>query len=177
MGEGKKKERPKASPFDSALRILGVRDHSKHELSEKLSTRGYEPDEVAEVIARLVELDYLSDERFAKLLMRSHPSLGRRGLVAKMKKHHIDESIWSQLVEAVDFEEERARALALGLRHTKLEAVASQDRARWQRKLGGYLSRRGFSMEVIRSVFDDLQRRADEQLQVNAEGLYQPFES
>jgi regulatory protein len=53
--------------FQRALSILAQRDHSAHELSQKLAQKGYAWPEIEAVILQLVAKNYLNDGRFAEL--------------------------------------------------------------------------------------------------------------
>jgi len=63
--------------LDTALRILARREHTRHELREKLLHRNFEDAAVDRVLAECRRLDYLNDERAAAVLLRS---LKRKGV-------------------------------------------------------------------------------------------------
>jgi len=58
------RERPDA--WQVALKVLAVRARTTHEVRQALTRRGYPPDEVAAVIARLTAARYLDDADFAR---------------------------------------------------------------------------------------------------------------
>ncbi len=151
---------PKGSALDAALRILGVRDHSVMEMEKKLQARGFEEAEIATTIERLVDYKYLDDQKFASLVARSRTGLGRRGLAHEMQKRGIAPETWRPIVEAMDDEEELSRALEAARKHTSPSKIASLDRDVWQRRLSGFLARRGFSSHVVRSVCSTLEEEA-----------------
>jgi len=62
--------------LNTALRILTRRDHSKHELSQKLKARGYAGEIIDKVISQCERFDYIDDERTTQVFIRQ---LQRKG--------------------------------------------------------------------------------------------------
>jgi len=60
-------ERAKAS----ALRLLSRRSHSRKELSRRLVEKGFEEDDIEDVIDELERIGLQSDEEFASMFARS----------------------------------------------------------------------------------------------------------
>mgnify|MGYP003594502979 CR=1 FL=1 len=156
------RQKPKGTAMDAALRILGVRDHSVAEMEDKLNSRGFEGEEISEVVRQLLDYRYLDDDKFARLLARSNPSLGRRGLGAQMTKRGISPQVWRPIVDAIDDSQEYDRALEAARKHTSQQKILTLERQVWQRRLSGYLARSGFSMSVVYSVCAALQDEAEE---------------
>jgi regulatory protein len=67
---------PYRKALNTALRILTRRDHSKHELSQKLKTRGYAGEIIDEVISECERLDYINDKRTAQVFIRQLQNKG-----------------------------------------------------------------------------------------------------
>ena len=70
MGDGLKEIR------DAGLRLLARREHSRHELFNKLTARGFDNRQVEAVIAELVEQGWLCDRRFAESYARQRLQKG-----------------------------------------------------------------------------------------------------
>lgn len=134
------------------MRILGVRDHSRQELHQKLLSRGYEQAEVDDAVDRLEGYGYLDDAKFAALLIRSNPDRGSRGLAQLLKRKGISEEVSRSLLEDFDAEEEVSRALAAARKHSPPEKIASLPRQTWRRRLAAFLARRGFSAGTAMQV-------------------------
>lgn len=159
------RQKPRGNAMDVALRILGVRDHSVAEMEGKLRSRGFEEEEVSQVVEQLLDYAYLDDEKFAHLLARSNPSLGRRGLGAQMTKRGIAPEVWRPIVDGIDDGQEYDRALEAARKHTSQQKILTLERQVWQRRLSAYLARRGFSMHVVYSVCSQLQDEAEDAAQ------------
>jgi regulatory protein len=143
---------------DQALRLLKVRPRSEEELRKRLLGKGFEADEVETVLRQLKGKDLINDVKFAQLFaaqkMMSKP-VGRRLLSSSLKAKGISPEIAAQAVEkATEGVEdlEVARQLALG----RLSSIRGLDRLAAQRRLFGFLSRRGFSSEVVYRVVREI---------------------
>ena len=131
------------------MRLLGRREHSARQLSQKLRAGGVEADVAGETVGSLAESGWQSDSRYAQMLVRSRSAQGYGPLriEAEMRVAGIDaESIRAALAEAeVDWDE-----LIQRLWQRKFGQVAenAQDRAQQYR----YLAGRGFDGRSIGRV-------------------------
>ena len=136
------------SIFDQALSLLSHREHSKKELITKLKTRGHETTEIDAIIERLEEMNYLNDERFAEIFVRSrlskplgasriHQELMQKGINSELAKTAIAEADadWFELARQL---KERRFGEAIS---TDFKEKAKQSR---------YLQYRGFDFEQIK---------------------------
>lgn len=145
----------------AALRWLQARPRSIAEIRERLQRKQFAPETIEAVIARLTDLDMLDDAAFARYWVesrnRSRPR-GQQALRSELARKGIDRETVAQTLrdeELVGDEHERARALARDVL-PKYAQVA--DRATFQRRLGGYLQRRGFAYALIKPIVDELWR-------------------
>lgn len=142
------------SCLDKALRLLGRRDHSCRELSQKLKQRGFTADVIAAAIATCVERNYLDDRRFCGVYTGQ---LRRRGygvmrIVQKLKEKgiadaHIHESIDRSCQEASQIEDCRK---VVDRRIPVDHPLPSDEKGR--DRLFRFLYQRGFSSDVIISA-------------------------
>jgi regulatory protein len=142
---------PKSCP-ERALGLLAVRPRSRRELEQRLSAAGFEPDDVAEVLARLERVGLVDDADFARQLAEQqfvHRRAGRRAVTSAL----VAKGISPELIEAVvaaapDDEEARAEDLA----RSKALRMGSVDPAKAFARLCGLLMRRGYAPEVARQA-------------------------
>ncbi len=73
--------------LNTALRILTRRDHSKHELSQKLKARGYAGGTIEKVILQCERFDYIDDERTIQVFIRQ---LQRKGYGRKRIQYELN---------------------------------------------------------------------------------------
>lgn len=85
---------------EKAIAWLTVRDHSSQQLYDKLC-RWYTDETAAAVVAQMIRLDYLSDERFAQSkaqsLYRQHRS--RRAILQTLTEKGVPRTLAAQTVE------------------------------------------------------------------------------
>lgn len=134
--------------LDKAFLLLSIRMQTEHELWEKLGKKSLRKD-IGRVIARLKELGYVDDRKFAKLWVdsRSH-SRGPNALRTELIKKGLKREIIDTTLSEVNSEQQLEAARTL---------VKTKDKAEYNReerfaKLGGLLSRRGFSYEIIKQA-------------------------
>ena len=151
---------PTGSAYDAAVRMLGLREHSRFELADKLSRKGFPEDESREALNRLVEQRYVDDARYAEMVMRHHGTLGRAGLVQQMRRRGIAPAIYGPLVDGVGREEELERALAAASRRSTPVPAGRVEREKWRRRTSSFLMRRGFAQPVVIAVLSQLSEQA-----------------
>jgi regulatory protein len=149
------------SCLSAALRLLGRRDHSCFELSQKLKQRGFSGDMISPVIATCIEMKYLDDGRFcegyADRLRRN--GYGVLRIVQKLKAARIDavyiqKTIDRQCPEESQIEDCRKAFQKKWVSQTEPghpEILCERDRSRLYR----FLQHRGFASEVILKVMDE----------------------
>jgi regulatory protein len=136
------------SVFDQALSLLSHREHGSQELANKLKIRGYEENEIYHAIDRLQEINYLNDERFAEIYVRSkvNKPLGASRILQELIQKGIHSDIAKQAINTADadwFE------LARQLKERRFGEEICTD-FKEKGKQSRYLQYRGFSFDQIR---------------------------
>ncbi len=142
-----------------AVHFLSFRPRSEAEVRRYLVDRGVAESDVEAVLERLRRLGYLDDEAFAQAWVTSRGRLHPRGTQA-LRYELQQKGISPDIIRTV-LSELKPDELAY--------AAAQQPAARWRQldagsfrqKMSAYLSRRGFSYDVIRTTVDRLLREAD----------------
>jgi regulatory protein len=140
------------SPFDCSLRVLALRDHSEAELRRKLKDKGYQEEGIEQSVARLKELGYLDDARFARSFAASALRNGR-GYGARLKlelaRRGIEPRIVTEVLAEMDqeFSEKELLAQLLARRYPGFDPTLATDKEK--RRVVGYLQRKGFSLSAI----------------------------
>ena len=150
------------SPWDVALRLLGVRARSRHEMRERLLRRGFEDDVVNDVMARLNRAGLLDDSDFAAEWVRSrhaHSGRGRIALKQELRTKGIDAEVIDEALADIDPEAERAAAAQMAAKKLATMRVDLTDRAERDkafRRLAGMLSRRGYDQSTVIEVVGEV---------------------
>jgi len=149
-----KRRRPELTPAQRALGLLVRREHSRKELTRKLTARGVEADDAQAAVERMTAEGWQDDARFAELLVRSRANngYGPVRIRAELGMHGLDRDTIVAAMDAYDGDwAENARDLARRRFPGRLD-----DRA-IQRKAADFLLRRGFGGDQVRAAirFDE----------------------
>jgi len=149
------------SCLSAALRLLGRRDHSCFELSQKLKQRGFSDDMISPVIATCIEMKYLDDGRFCEgsVVRLRRKGYGVLRIVQKLKATRIDAIHIQKIIERQCPEESQIddcrKAFQKKLMSQKdpghPKILCERDRSRLFR----FLQQRGFASEVIIKVMNE----------------------
>jgi regulatory protein len=138
--------------LEAAIRQLGTRPRSRREIEQALRRKGYGPETVAQVVAKLQTLGYINDEQYARELVGSllrRRVTGRRGLVYRLRQSGLGSEAAARVVgEALEGVDETARA------QSALEAQLrrwgeADDPRKLRSKAWQYLARQGYDSAVI----------------------------
>jgi regulatory protein len=140
---------------ERALRYLGVRDRSRREVEVRLRQVGFDPAVVADTVAWLAGLEYLNDRRFATAYAAEKRRTGwaarriRTELTGKGVERSVIEEVL-QLQEEVGSAgaEEAEYALELTVRK-RFASQFALDPETAERRLAGFLARRGYDWDTI----------------------------
>lgn len=147
-----------------AFNLLSAKPRSIAELRERLLEKTWAEEEiVARVIARLQELGYLNDEKFAEQFANSRLAakpLGRSRLRRDLQRKKISSTVINQALEEVFTEHDEGALVD--------QAIAKRTRLRGNptsreetKKLFDYLLRLGFSYEIVLRKIKNLGRIED----------------
>ncbi len=142
--------------YDRVLNYLSYRSRSQSEVERYLASKGVAPDVAAAVIERLSEAGLLDDSAFARAWVENRAAFSPRSprvLRQELYQKGLDASTVAEALQDVD--EEASAYQAAGAR---AQRYADLDRATFERRLGGFLQRRGFDYDVVRSVVARLWR-------------------
>ncbi len=147
---GRRRKREPATPLQRALGLLVRREHSRKELTRKLTTRGLDAGEVEVAVEKLVEAGWQDDTRFAASVVRNRTGggYGPMYIRSELRTHGLDDDA---IAAALDTFEgnwlENARDLVV-----RRYGDAIHDDIAVRRKAADMLMRRGFTGDVVRSA-------------------------
>jgi regulatory protein len=141
--------------FDSAMRYLESRLHSRTELKRKLVRKEFGPAIIDGVLDDLQRMNYLDDARFASAKAASaakHKHHGPRRAMMELVKAGVPSTLAKQATAQVY--ESRADTLAIAMKLAERQAprLKRLDPQVAKRRLTGMLLRRGFDFESIKRV-------------------------
>lgn len=145
--------------FDKAVRFLAPRPRSRAEVRQQLTQKGFQEGVIDEVITRLEGLNYLDDLAFARFWMQNRNEFNPRGAQAiryELRQKGIDRTIIDEVLAEFDSLE-----LALRAAQKKMRSLRGKDSQTVRTQLGGFLTRRGFDYQTVRSVLEHVTQQME----------------
>jgi regulatory protein len=153
-------QQPKSSyqkVFNSAIRILTGRDHSKYELIRKLKQRSFKPEDIEKAVSECIRLDYINDARTARVyisqlirkgygLNRIRHDMNKKGLGGKQIQNILSESI-----SDANEHDSAVKILKKNIRRFERESDPKKRRD----KIYRFLYARGFSQDIIKKIIEN----------------------
>lgn len=140
--------------ISTALNLLAYRPRSTGELTTKLCERGYAPDEIEGALHRIRELGYVDDRDFADRWVESrqtHRPRSSRMLKQELQQKGIEKEIIEATIEEAGIDE---YGDALKLAEKKTHSFRDLEPTVRERRISGFLARRGYGYDVIRRVLE-----------------------
>jgi regulatory protein len=140
---------------EDLVRALRRRDLTVGEASAFLRERELSGTEVGELVEKFLRLGYLDDERIANhLVAKLSGSRGKsRSVISReLSQRQLSADVISNALEGLDPTNEGETATRLALQ--RVAQFSSLDDVTAQRRLVGFLSRRGFSGSALREATD-----------------------
>ena len=140
--------------YDRALNMLAFRARSSSELARALVRKGWDRAHVAAAVARLVEQGFVDDAAFARAYTRSKvvgANHSKRRVQQDLQRKGIARDVSDGAIADV-FDDEAIDQLALveAAARRKLRTLHTLEPRVRQRRLYGFLARRGYDADDIR---------------------------
>ncbi len=139
---------PTGSPRTAALALLGRRDYTTRELTDKLTSRAYPAAEVEAAIRSLSADGLLDDRRVAAAYVRTATQVkgrGRMRIEHELRARGIGQALIDEVLGRLSPEDESAAIQrVLARRHFPARPTLAD-----RRRLFQHLLRRGFAADVI----------------------------
>jgi regulatory protein len=146
--------------YEAALLLLSYRPRSEAELRSRLAQRGIEQDVGDEANGRVRAAGLLDDAAFARAWVSDRASSrgrGRRALAAELRAKGVASDTVDETLSGID---EDARALSVA--RERAARLGDLPWPEFQRRLGGFLTRRGFGYGAAGAAVRTVWRERDE---------------
>lgn len=149
--------------LDKTLRLISFRPRSEKEIKNYLKKNFPKRKTVVpslgrkfeeEILSKLKNLGYIDDEKFTQWWLEQRAAFRPRGkfaLRAELGQKGISREIIQEVVEEIDEVSLAQKAAA-----KKMKAYKKLSPREFRRKMSAFLSRQGFSWEVIKTTIDQL---------------------
>ena len=130
-----------------ALKLLGLRSHSREELERKLLKKGFTPESIEPVLVKLTKQGLLDDRMFSMELIRSksrQKPAGKVKMRAELRKRGVSETIIGELLK-----EYKSGELCHRAAEKKFGSLHGATETEKEKKLEIFLHNRGFEWQEI----------------------------
>lgn len=153
----KKEEQECANNY--ALRLLNFKMRTEDEVKKRMREKEYTEDIIENTVEYLKELKYINDEDYARKFIKDKSKLNNIG-VERIKRElymkGVDPEITKREIEdIIDSDEEYEKAMEIAIKKANT-TYKNDDRNAKYRKLGGFLQRRGYSMDTVMKILKEL---------------------
>lgn len=158
----------KKRPLEYALYLLELRDRTEGEIRQKMRMKKYETAEIEETVKFLKEKDFIDDERFVKNYITNKQAFGATGkykIRQKLMLLHLDHKLIDENLAETDLVEEKERATELAKNwlakkkgHIGTSPDLSLEKRGTYEKLGRFLATRGFEIDIVKDILQELLR-------------------
>jgi len=138
--------------YNHAIFFLGFRSRSQVEIENYLRGKKYSPEVITETVDRLIWEEYLSDESFARTWVAERERFrprSRKALRYELRQKGVSDKVIENVLADLDEDELAWQAI-----EGKLRQWQHLDQADFNKKVLGFLSRRGFNYEIARQAVD-----------------------
>ena len=140
-----------------SYRYLSIRNRSVKEMREYLAKKNAAPEIIEKIINSLKEKKFLNDENFARLWIVNRARLKPKGkllLKIELRQKGITDELIKKVLDEVQEEIPDELFQAKELIAKRMERVEGLPRQEIYQKVGGFLSRRGFSWDITKKAID-----------------------
>jgi regulatory protein len=139
---------------------LSYRARSAQEVRDYLRRKEWEPELIEQVITEFTQQGYIDDRAFAENWVRSRQArqgLGKNRLRQELQKKGISRANQEEVLTQLDEEVERQQARELAER--RYLRIQGEAWPKVERKIGQYLLRRGYQMDMVYSILRELREK------------------
>lgn len=138
-----------------SMHALTRRGVSSAELARVLRDRDLDEEVVADEVARLERVGLLDDAQLARDLVevgQRRKGLGRQALAGELRQRGLAAEVVEAALDDIDDDDEQGRADEWARK--RASSLRGLDRETAERRLNGYLQRRGYRGEVVRRAVE-----------------------
>jgi regulatory protein len=153
---------------EQAVHFLQYRPRSRSELENHLRGKGFTEQAIQAVASKFEELKWLDDKLFSQFWVAGREDFrprSRRMLRMELRHKGIDNETIEDSLQEID-----EAASAYRAAQERARRLANLDYQTFRRRLGGFLQRRGFSYETVKTTVERLWAERNSCSDAQAEG-------
>lgn len=150
-----RKNLTKEQALQKLKQYCGYQERSHSEVREKLFSLGVRKSDHDEIIASLIEEDYLNEERFAIAFARGKFKMnhwGRVKIKAELKQKKVSDYCMNKALKQID--EKEYEQTIKKLAEKKYDLLKAEQYLIRKKKTMDYLLQKGFEWELVKSALE-----------------------
>lgn len=161
MFEERKKKR--LTPHQAFVKLqswCAYRERSHYEVRNKLYEHGLYTKEVDEVVVKLIEQNFLNEERYAMAFVSGKFRIkgwGKARIIRELKAHKIGDYLIRKAMKQIEDEDYDKTLKTLAAKKWKL--LNERDSLKKMAKVMRFLVSKGYSMEESRGAIEELRKK------------------
>lgn len=147
--------------FAKAKHYCAYQERSHAEVKEKLYSFGLRKTDVETILAKLIEENYLNEERFARLFAGGKFRMkkwGRVKIVYELKQKRI--SAYNIKIALEEIDESEYLAVLKKLAEAKWRSLKKDQHIIRQTKMQQYLLQKGFEPNLVKAIITEIRKAA-----------------
>ncbi len=145
---------------EATLRLMqycAYRDRSQKEVEEKLREMRMIPAACEQIIIKLMQENFLNEERFARSFVRGKFRIKKWGRI-KIKQELKFKEISTPIIKLAltEINEEEYRKTLYELAEKKIRLIKETDHFKKRKKLSSYLLQKGYESNLVFSVSEEI---------------------
>src|SRR5581483_7881827 len=148
--------------YEKALKFLSFRPRSEKEIRDNLKKKKAPDSTVDLIIKKLRDQKFLNDKEFTKWWIEQRTIVKPtrvRIIRIELQRKGIDKEMMQEVLEDSSDIVHNELDMARNLVARKFKKYKGMERQEVYRKLGGFLSRRGFDYDTIKKAIDEILRK------------------
>lgn len=141
-------ESEERSAFEKLIEMVSRQMYTKFEIKQKLLKYGYSDDVINSAIEKAEEYKYIDDELYAKLIVDIKKNKSKLEIKSILAKKGVNKDTIRKQTEQITDEQEKSNAMVLADKYMKNKEIDQKSLS----GLYGYLSRKGYSSDVVNSA-------------------------
>ncbi len=148
----------KESAYGQAIKLLTKRDYSRFKLSQKLSEKGFTPEEIELAIEELLAKKYLREDYYLEARIKGmiRKNYGKHYIISKLATEQLDcpEELLNEIYQELQItpEQQITTLIAKKMRLLKLSLSNSEK----EQKLLTLLHSKGHDLEMCRPLIQEV---------------------
>lgn len=148
--------------YEKAIKFLSFRPRSEKEVRDNLKKKKAPDSTIDLIIKKLKDQKFLNDQEFTKWWIEQRTVVkptGVRIIKIELQRKGIDKEMMQEVLENSEDVIHNELDMARDLVQRKFKKYNGMERQEVYRKLGGFLSRRGFDYDTIKKAIDEILRK------------------